>query len=99
MSQYLRLASFIRAHPEEAIFRRFGALNAHNLLLLQAELISLEAELKRCSDEDAASGHDYRKFYRRDWETLSKSHEHEGSSTAQLDVIMKIRDKLKEYSQ
>jgi hypothetical protein len=43
---YAQLASLMGAHPEVAVFRRFGALNAQNLLYLQAELTHLELELR-----------------------------------------------------
>jgi hypothetical protein len=42
---YTKLASVMGKNPELAIFRRFSALNAKNLLYLQAEHVNLEARL------------------------------------------------------
>jgi len=44
---YPKLAGQIELCPETAIFRRFGALNAENLLYFQAELVWLETELTK----------------------------------------------------
>jgi hypothetical protein len=96
---YTQLAALMEAHPEIAIFRRFGRLNAKNLLYLQAELIHLENRLQKCVDEDAASGHVDRTIYDRDWQTLSES----GAAApdgdpAQWNAILLIRKRLEEYS-
>ena len=45
MEGYAKLASFMASDSEFAIFRRFGALNAQNLLYYQAELMDLETHL------------------------------------------------------
>lgn len=39
-------AAYIASDPELAIYRKFDFLSARNLLYLQGELITLEAELK-----------------------------------------------------
>lgn len=44
---YEKVAHLMSTHPETAIFKRFGFLDASNTLYLQAELIYLERELKR----------------------------------------------------
>ena len=43
---YPKLAGQMGLRPEVAIFRRFGALNAENLLYFQAELALLERDLQ-----------------------------------------------------
>jgi hypothetical protein len=53
---YTKLASLLGAHPDLAIYRRFGKLNAKNLLYLQAELVSLEERLEECVKKDQESG-------------------------------------------
>jgi hypothetical protein len=53
---YPSLAGQIELRPETAIFRRFGSLNAENLLYLQAELTSLERELQLQQLGDHLSG-------------------------------------------
>lgn len=73
MNGYSKLASSMGAHPELAIFRRFGTLNAQNLLYLQAELVYLENKLQKCVKTDAASGHMDRMIYDHDWQTLFES--------------------------
>jgi hypothetical protein len=52
MKGYPKLASLMGACPEIAIFRRFGALNAENLLYLQTELVRLEFELRQVTQEN-----------------------------------------------
>jgi hypothetical protein len=77
-------------YGDVAIFRRFGALNIFNLMSLQAELADLEDELKGLL-----------KFNDRRMPVLLQDFyeirtNDEGKS--QLDLIEKIRLKLKEYS-
>lgn len=102
MEGYAKIASLMGAHPEIAILRRFGALNAQNLLYLQAELVALEKDLSAYAAEDCASKDTDRVFYSRDWYTLSNSRDDEstGNEAAgrQWQTMLKIREKLKEYS-
>ena len=96
---YSRLASMMGGHPETAIFRRFGSLNALNLLYLQAELTNLENSLHKQADADAGSGHFERSLYARDWQSLSESATAEdGNDPTQWNTMLIIRDKLDEYS-
>lgn len=95
---YSRLASLMGPNPELAIFRRFTILNAHTLLLLQAELVYLENKLQKCVEADNASGHDDRKIYDRDWQSLFESDTMPDGSTDQLKTLMRIRSVVKEYS-
>lgn len=95
---YSRLASLMGAHPEIATFRRFRALNALNLLYMQAELTDLENSLHKQAKSDAESGHFERSIYRRDWQTLSESLTTEDGNSAQWRTMLKVKDKLSEYS-
>lgn len=95
---YPRLASLMGAHPEIATFRRFGALNALNLLYMQAELTDLENSLHKQAKSDAESGHPDRSIYHRDWQTLSESLTTEDGNPAQWRTMLKVKDKLSEYS-
>jgi hypothetical protein len=52
---YPMLAGHMGNMSEVAMFRRFGALNARNLLYYQNELVCLEEELKVLEAEDAKS--------------------------------------------
>ncbi|KAF2855518.1 hypothetical protein T440DRAFT_463924 [Plenodomus tracheiphilus IPT5] len=58
------------SHPEVAIFRRFGTLNAQNPLYLQAALTSLELKLQRSAKADAESNQPKRQIYDLDWREL-----------------------------
>lgn len=44
--------------PETAMFRRFGALNARNLLYLQGDLARIEEELVKLEWSDSQSSHE-----------------------------------------
>jgi hypothetical protein len=92
---YPKLAAKIEILPEIAIFRRFGALSAQNLLYYQAELTYLERKLKMQQAKDNNHGDDNEKTYAVDWYWLEKSQEQKTSP--QLDLVLKIRKVLKEY--
>ncbi|KAF2268994.1 hypothetical protein CC78DRAFT_606858 [Lojkania enalia] len=98
MTGYSNLASLMGAYPETAVFRRFGTLNAQNLLYYQAELTHLELRLKRIAKADAESGHQDRTIYDRDWQTLSESEQVPGGNPEQWRAVLDIRRTLKEYS-
>lgn len=95
---YPKLAAQIEIFPELAIFRRFGALNAQNLLYMQAELTSLEEELRKQQLEDSQSGEGQRNRYATNWHWLKMSENNETGEQQQLELILKIRKLLKDYS-
>jgi hypothetical protein len=100
---YRSLASAMGESPQWAIFKRFGTLNAQNLLYLQAELTSLEKKLLAYIKEDQAAIGDDRDRYDRDWETLKASCDSNpppppGNDSRQWSTFLEIRAKLKEYS-
>ncbi|KAI1173336.1 hypothetical protein F4777DRAFT_600714 [Nemania sp. FL0916] len=96
---YPRLASLMGTHPEMAAFRRFGSLNALNLLYLQAELIGLEDQLQKNAKIDAECGHFERSIYHRDWRTLSESVTRDDGDCTQWQTMLEARRKLTEYNQ
>ena len=102
MEGYAKLASLMGAHPEVAILRRFGGLNAQNLLYLQAEIMALESQLNKDAAQDCASNDTNRMFHSRDWYTLSRPKDDgdDGDEAAgrQWQTMLSIREKLKEYS-
>ncbi|KAH8803659.1 hypothetical protein F5884DRAFT_681882 [Xylogone sp. PMI_703] len=101
MGGYAKMAGLMGNYPEIAIFRRFGALNVENILLLQAELRDLEVQLREVQKEDHNSGHQDRCVYARDWWTLSESGEptsRPGNDGRQWQLLLKIRQKLNEYN-
>lgn len=91
---YPKLAGKMELEPETAIFRRFTALNARNLLYLQAELASLEKQLIEQECLDSADMEKRR--YALDWYWLSQSRDQ--GDTAQLDLVLKIQATLEKYS-
>jgi len=93
---YPKLAHHMGASPEIAIFRRFGALNAQNLLYLQAELVHLEKTLREFEKRDSQSSEGMKSQYARDWFWLSRS-ENDGNDD-QWQTVLAIRKKLVEYS-
>ncbi|KAH7138210.1 hypothetical protein B0J11DRAFT_587350 [Dendryphion nanum] len=97
MEGYVRLASIMGAHPEVAILRRFGNLNAENLLYLQAELVNLENELRRIQKLDCESGDEDRSIFGRDWQTLAET-SHTPEHRRQWELMLKIRLTLNEYN-
>lgn len=81
MDGYAKLATLMGAYPEVAIVRRFAALNAQNVLYLQAELVNLESRLRRYEKEDRNSGDQTRVDYAIDWFKLSNAKDLQSSGT------------------
>ena len=73
MDGYAKLATLMGAYPEVAIIRRFAALNAQNVLYLQAELVNLESRLRKFERQDQNSGDPIRVDYALDWFKLSNA--------------------------
>jgi hypothetical protein len=93
---YPALAWRISLFPQTGIFRRFGALNARNLLYLQAELHDLEQKLVHAEKTDKSRG---RGDFCKDWQDLSESiNTNNEEESKQWRLVLKIREKLKEYS-
>jgi hypothetical protein len=93
---YPKLAGQIELRQELAIFRRFGALNAKNLLYLQAELSLLELDLEKQERKDKHSLHPRKCQYALNWHDLSTSETN--GDEHQLKLVHKIRETLKQYS-
>lgn len=100
MEGYAKLGLLMGDYPELAIFRRYAALNAQNILYLQAELAHLESRLRNFAEEDEKSNVEKRKDYSKDWYSLQKSMLTPGAEDngRQWETFVKIRAKLKEYS-
>ncbi|KAH6651683.1 hypothetical protein BKA67DRAFT_537543 [Truncatella angustata] len=92
MEGYCKVARFMGRQDEYAIFRRFKALNAQNLLYLQAELTHLEAQLHSLAQRNGAD----RVVSSKDWWSLSHSEETDDSE--HWDKIVEIRGKLEQYN-
>jgi len=100
---YATIGKLMGHHPQLALFRRFGALNAQNLLYLQAELTYLELELRVVEGKNRQSSHPQKRDYTGSWWKLRQGYELQVSQTPtgeqhQWGIVLKIREKLKEYS-
>jgi hypothetical protein len=96
---YPKLAGQMGLLPETGIFRRFGTLNAQNLLYLQAEIIHLENKLRKVelSDKQSIDGKNAR--FSVDWYELSKTARgSDNNNSDQWQKVLELRGKLKEYS-
>ncbi|KAF2748370.1 hypothetical protein M011DRAFT_400388 [Sporormia fimetaria CBS 119925] len=95
---YPKLAGRMALVPETAMFRRFRALNFKNLLYLQNEIMTLEKKLQRWEKHDSRSPVGMRHWYARDNAFLCSSSVERDGGTEQRDMVLKIRELLKEYS-
>lgn len=95
MDGYPRLARLMGSNPALAIFRRYGTLNAQNILYMQAELDQLERELQGIALEDRHSGHAEKERYSREWWRLARA---QGGDSLQWNKCLEVRAKLNEYS-
>ena len=92
---YHKLASFMGTWSDVAIFRRFGALNAQNLLYLQAEITHLERELELVRQKEGSTEKGLQA--QRSWFELSQDSK-DGQPCRQWLVVQDVREKLAEYS-
>ena len=76
-----------------ALYRRFGTLNARNVLYLQSELMSLENRLQELDESanDISKGTEC-------WSSPRSWYYLERTGGEHLEVVKKIRAKLEEYS-
>ena len=96
MEGYAKLGDRQSHYPELAIYRRFAALNAQNILYLQAELHELEGDLREYAQEDATQPKaSVRSQYSRNWRKLARSHD---DDRRQWNTMCTIRETLKEYN-
>ncbi|KAI4950702.1 hypothetical protein J4E91_004587 [Alternaria rosae] len=93
---YPKLSAQMEILPELAVFRRFGALNAQNLLYMQAELTYLENKLRERQLADHIDPSGKRAAFALNWFWLRES-ENAGTGE-QLELVMRIRETLKEYN-
>lgn len=97
---FANVARWIALDPDNDtfLFRKFDELAARNLLYLQAELLAIEKQLDDLDHTDEVSDDLARHDLARTWETLVGESQ-EGGKEAQLrmDLVLKLREKLKEY--
>lgn len=90
---YGAVAAVMSSDRDLSIYRRFGSLNARNLLYLQSELLELETRLHELD----VSANDMQKGITtwsvpRSWRSL----EREGGE--HLQIVLRIRELLEKYS-
>lgn len=95
MEGYAKIASLMSKVPEFAIYRKFGTLNAQNILYYQAKLIGLEADLYPVAEEDRLSQDGEKRLFAENWFELSNA---EPGENLQYRKVLKLRKTLKEYS-
>ncbi|KAF2261205.1 hypothetical protein CC78DRAFT_546846 [Lojkania enalia] len=93
---YPMLAAKMELQPEVSLYRRFGGLNARNLLYLQAEIAILEKDLYEFEVEDNKDNLGEKRYYAESWFWLSQS-QNDGD-TKQLNTVLKLRELLSQYS-
>ncbi|KAF2804458.1 uncharacterized protein BDZ99DRAFT_397802 [Mytilinidion resinicola] len=96
---YRAVAAWIARDPdnETFIYHRFDQLSARNLLYLQSELLALEHSLAQL-DAQAANAQDLDlKDSARRWEAFSKNAEIRDEERERMDIVIQIREKMKEY--
>lgn len=81
-------------YPEVAIFRRFGSLTMLSLMRLQAELVALEDQLQRISEQDDMSKDPNISSYSIDFYALNTS---QPPDDVQLKLLEQSRIKLEQY--
>ena len=96
MEGYAKLSSVMSTDSEFAIYRKFGALNAQNLLYYQAELLGLEDDLNDIASRDRNSQDSEKRNFAYNWAELNQAAD---GKDLQLEKFMKIRKTLKDYSQ
>lgn len=97
---YPMLAEHIGNHTNLASFRIFAALNARNILYLQAELLELESEIKdieqrdhKLSQREGGPGNNITET----WYWLGGKGKPD-KSEEQLSLILRLRKVLPQYS-
>ena len=73
MEGYAKLSSVMSTDSEFVIFRKFGALNAQNLLYYQAELLGLEDDLNDIASRDHSSQDSEKREFANNWLELSQA--------------------------
>lgn len=102
---YPKLAGRMGALPQIAMFRRFGALNARNLLYLQNDLAWLEQELRKQEEKDSLDNSGKKMKYAFNARWINTAHycpKHDGKvrdgDRKQQELVMDMRKLLNEYS-
>ena len=102
MGNYEGLCDFMGHWPDLNIFRRFGFLQAQNLLFLQAELAHLQLELGVIREDQSTDDEEHaekQEKSRRDHAEYWLALLEEGEESDEYNKVVEIRDKLEQYSE
>ena len=91
---YAGFGALMNGNSDVAIVRKFGDLNAQNILYLQAELVTLENKLRKQEYHDRYYGEGVVRNFHHDYGILVQHEE-----SAQYSLLARIREKLREYSE
>jgi hypothetical protein len=101
---YVDFAEFIAGDGQLSIFKQFRTLAARNLLYLEAELQLLQFEIQAIDDSDQALLNDVDEERKakteeaiRAWECFKQQTETDPRQAKKLEMIMKLRNLMKEY--
>ena len=98
---YSSLATFLSSDRDKSttIYRRFDNLSARNLLILQSELMELEALQEKYDTEDRSLSTN-EKASMRNWAILEREAKEFDNARAKerIRLTLEIRAKIKEYS-
>lgn len=100
-------SKYIASDADLSIYRRFGALGARNILLLQGELVALENQLQKMDDHDQAKLDKLSGDRRRDIVWAAKSWESfhqqagrgEERQAEKMKVVLRLREVMKDYGE
>lgn len=95
---YPKIAASMGLIHETAMFRRFGALNARNLLYLQNDLADIETALNKIEREASDSTAGKKRKYALDAYWLKTASPARDEDTEQRDLVLRMRDTLRQYS-
>jgi len=99
-----RLAELMAMKPGLESFSRFRELNVKNLLYYQVQLAALEEDLEEAEKKDYGEQHRKEKYAKYADNMIESGDDDPGAGAGgrqdrQVDIVMKIRRLLKEYSE
>ncbi|KAH3943296.1 hypothetical protein HBH70_118080 [Parastagonospora nodorum] len=96
---YPKIAARMSLIPETAMFRRFGALNARNLLYLQGDLARIEEELVKLEWSDSQSDTGKKAYYASSSKLLGNASVLRDGDVRQRELVERMSDTLCRYNQ
>lgn len=100
---FAEFAQYLGSSSELALFRRFDVVSTRNLLYLQAQLLSVEAQLEHQDDLDMKvsrlGGDESMKVLlaAKDWASFRLQSKEDDIQNAKMETVMELRKLMKEY--